>query len=157
MKTILLVLVISAITFAQTKSLNIGGAEIEIGMNEQVVWDMIPPDLNILRDDNGNMYITDKSDAPIGIIYFKNEKVYKVAKDWGTAYKSNVGQVFKTLWNILKQYNEELNNVKIIPLEKFTPNGEQNSIKFYINDYRYIDIRIQYNVTIFEVIEEPEI
>jgi hypothetical protein len=157
MKTILFVLVISTITIAQTKSLNIRGAEIEIGMNEKVVWDLIPYDLNILRDDDGNMIIADKSEATIGIIYFKNEKVYKVAKDSGTAYKTNVGQVFMTLSNILKQYGEELNNVKILPMESFTAKGEQNSIRFYINDYRYIDIKIQYNVSIFEVIEEPGI
>ena len=156
MKTILLTLSISLFTFAQSQSLNLRGIDIELGMNSKIVWDMISPNLNVLEDDDDNMYISDEHDVTIGIIYIKNETVYKVAKDWGTTYKSNVGQVFKILWKILKQYGDELNSVKISPLETFTPKGEQNSLRFYMNDYRYIDITIQHNVTIFEVIEEPE-
>ncbi len=156
MKIVFLVLTLSFISIAQTQSLNLRGTDIELGMNAKLVWDLIGSDLNVIEDDEGNMYITDKNDNTIGIIFFKNEIVVRVAKDWGTSYKSNVGQVFKTLWKILNQYKEELNNIKIDPMETFTPKGEQNTLRFYINDYKYIDIIIQNTVSIFEVIEEPE-
>jgi len=154
MKTVLLLLIISIVSIAQNKTLNLRGADIELGMNSKLVWDMINPELNILEDDNDNLYITDIHDNKIGIILVKDGIVVKVIKDWGTTYKSNVGQVFKILWNILKQYGEELNKVKIIPIETFTPNGEQTSLRFQINDYKYIEILIQNTVTIYEVIEE---
>jgi hypothetical protein len=154
MKTVLLLLSISIITIAQTKSLNLSGAEIELGMNSKIVWDILNSELNILEDDNGNMYITDKHDNKIGIIFVKDGIVVKVIKDWGTTYKSQVGQVFKTLWKIMKQYDEELNSVKILPLETYTPNGEQTSLRFQINNFKYIEILIQNTVTIYEVIEE---
>ena len=154
MKTILLLLSLSIVTFAQTRSLNLRGADIELGMNSKLVWDMIDPELNILEDDNDNLYITDKHDEKIGIIYIKDGIVVKVIKDWGTNYKTNVGQVFKILWKILKQYGEELNSVKISPLETFIPNGERTSLRLQMNDYKYIEILIQNTVTIYEVIEE---
>lgn len=154
MKTVLLLLSISIVAFAQTKSLNLRGAEIELGMNSKIVWDMINTDINIIEDDEDNMYLVDKHNNKIGIIYLKGGIVVKVVKDWGTSYKSHVGQVFKILWNILRQYGEELNKVKILPIATFTPNGEQNSLRFQINDYKYIEIVIQNTVTIYEVIEE---
>jgi len=48
-------------------------------------------------------------------IYFKNEKAVKIIKDWGTTYKTNAGQVFKILWNILKEKEKDLEKVTIVP------------------------------------------
>jgi hypothetical protein len=157
MKILSIFLFASYISFAQyqSQSLDLSGAKIELGMNSKIVWDMINPELNIFEDDNDNLYITDKHDNKIGIIYVKDGIVVKVIKDWGTTYKSNAGQVFKILWNILKQYREEeLKQIKILPIEEFKSNSQQNSLRFYMNNYRYIEIIIQHSVTIFEVIEE---
>ncbi len=157
MKTVLLLIFLfSIISFAQ-QSIVLRNNEIELGMSKEKVWETIDVDLNIIEDDEGSMYISDKNDNPIGIVQFENERVNKVLKDWGTAYKSNVGQVFLTLWRIFRQYGDEVEPVKVLPIQTFTPKGEKNSMQFVINEYRYIDIIIQHKVTIFEVLSEPEI
>src|SRR3970282_1899998 len=100
MKIALLLIALPIISFAQSKSLSLRGTDIELGMGIRLVWGLIDPQLNVLEDDTGNLYISDKYDNAIGIIFFKDEKVVKVVKDWGTTYKSNVGQVFKVLWKL---------------------------------------------------------
>jgi hypothetical protein len=157
MKTVLsLIILLSFISFAQTQSLVLRNNEIELGMSKDKVWETLDTDLNIIEDDAGSFFISDKNDNPIGIIQFNNEIVVKVIKDWGTGFKSNVGQVFLTLWRIFRQYGEEVEPVKVLPIQTFTPKGEKNSMQFVLDDYRYIDIMIQHKVTIFEVLAEPE-
>jgi len=158
MKTILsLIILFSVISFAQTQSLVLRNNEIVLGMSKDKVWEKLDTDLNIIEDDAGSLFISDKNDNPIGIIQFENERVSKVIKDWGTGFKSNVGQVFLTLWRIFRQYGEEVEPVKVLPIQTFTPKGEKNSMQFVINEYRYIDITIQHKVTIFEILAEPEV
>jgi hypothetical protein len=158
MKTVLsLIILLSIISSAQTKSLVLRNNEIELGMSVDKVWETLDTDLNVIEDDAGSFFISDKNDNPIGIIQFNNEIVVKVIKDWGTGFKSNVGQVFLTLWRIFRQYGDKVEPVKVIPIQTFTPKGEKNSMQFVIDDYRYIDIMIQHKVTIFEVLAEPEI
>ncbi|MBT8380513.1 MAG: hypothetical protein KJN64_14950 [Ignavibacteria bacterium] len=157
MKSVLsLVIIFSFIVNAQ-QSIMLRNNEIELGMSIDKVWGSIDTDLNVIEDDAGSLFISDKNDKPIGIVQFENERVNKVLKDWGTAYKSNVGQVFLTLWRIFRQYGEEVEPVKVLPIQSFTPKGEKNSMQFVIDEYRYIDITIQHKVTIFEVLTEPEI
>jgi hypothetical protein len=157
MKTALsLIILFSIATFAQ-QSILLRNNEIELGMSLDKVWETLDTDLNIIEDEAGSLYISDKNDNPIGIIQFENERVNKVLKDWGTGFKSNVGQVFLTLWRIFRQYGEEVDPVKVLPIQKFTPKGERNSMHFIIDEYRYIDITIQHKVTIFEVLAESEI
>ncbi len=157
MKTVLsLIILLSIISSAQTKSLVLRNNEIELGMSVDKVWETLDTDLNVIEDDAGSLFISDKNDNPIGIIQFNNEIVVKVIKDWGTGFKSNVGQVFLTLWRIFRQYGDKVEPVKVIPIQTFTPKGEKNSMQFVIDDYRYIDIMIQHKVTIFEVLAEPE-
>jgi hypothetical protein len=156
MKTVLSLIILFSITAYAQQLIVLRNNEIELGMSKEKVWETIDVDLNIIEDDEGSMYISDKNDNPIGIIQFENEKVNKVTKDWGTAYKSNVGQVFLTLWRIFRQYGEEVEPVKVLPIQTFTPKGEKNSMQFVIDEYRYIDIIIQHKVTIFEVLTEPE-
>jgi hypothetical protein len=156
MKTALsLICLLSIISFAQNQSIVLRNNEIELGMSKDRVWETIDTDLNVIEDDAGSFYISDKNDNPIGIIQFENERVVKVLKDWKTSFKSNVGQVFLTLWRIFRQYGDEVEPVKVLPIQAFTPKGEKNSIQFVIDDYRYIDITIQHKVTIFEVLQEP--
>lgn len=158
MKTVLsFIILFSILSSAQTQSLILRNNEIKLGMSKDKVWETLDTDLNIIEDDAGSFFISDKNDNPIGIIQFENERVNKVIKDWGTGFKSNVGQVFLTLWRIFRQYGEEVEPVKVLPIQTFTPKGEKNSMQFVINEYRFIDIIIQHKVTIFEVLEEPEI
>jgi hypothetical protein len=157
MKTILsLIILFSILVSAQNHSILLRNNEIELGMSKDKIWETLDTDLNIIEDEAGSFFISDKNDNPIGIIQFNNERVNKVLKDWGTGFKSNVGQVFLTLWRIFRQYGEEVEPVKILPIQVFTPKGEKNSMQFVINEYRYIDITIQHKVTIFEVLTEPE-
>jgi hypothetical protein len=156
MKTVLsIIILLSTTSFAQ-QSIVLRNNEIELGMSIDKVWESLDTDLNILEDDEGSFYVSDKNDNPIGIIQFENERVNKVLKDWGTSYKSNVGQVFLTLWRIFRQYGEEVEPVKVLPVQTFTPKGEKNSMQFVIDEYRYIEIIIQHKVTIMEVLTEPE-
>ena len=156
MKTLIILFLLSLSLFAQDKTMNIRGYEIELGMTMEEVWDNLKSDLNVVEDSDGNFYISDKYDAPVAIIMFKNEKAVKILKDWGTSNTSNVGQVFKTLWKIFKQYEKELDAVKVIPLETYTPKGDKTSLQFYITEKRFVDISIQHKVTIYEVLEEKE-
>ena len=156
MKTLIILFLLSLSLFAQDKTINIRGNEIELGMTMDQVWDNLKSDLNVIEESDGNFYISDKNNAPVGIIIFKDEKAVKILKDWGTSYTSNVGQVFKTLWKIFKQYEKELDAVKVLPIETYTPKGDKTSLQFYITENRFVDISIQHKVTIYEVIEEKE-
>lgn len=156
MKNIFILILLSLNLFAQDRAIDIRGYEIELGMTMEEVWDNLKSDLNVIEESDGNFYISDKNNAPVGIIIFKDEKAVKILKDWGTSYTSNVGQVFKTLWKIFKQYDKELDAVKVIPLETYSPKGDKTTLQFYITENRFVDISIQHKVTIYEVIEEKE-
>ena len=154
MKTFFLFILLSISIFSQDRTMILHGYEIQLGMSTDNIWDILKPELNIVEDKEGNFYVSDDKDNPVGIIYFKNEKVVKVVKDWGTTFKSNVGQVFQTLWKIFRQYGEELDSVKVLPIESYTPKGDRTSLQFYIKKNRYIDVTIQHSVTISEVLDE---
>jgi len=156
MKTLIILFLLSLSLFAQDRTINIRGNEIELGMTMDQVWDNLKSDLNVIEESDGNFYISDKNNAPVGIIIFKDEKAVKILKDWGTSYTSNVGQVFKTLWKIFKQYEKELDAVKVLPIETYSPKGDKTSLQFYITENMFVDISIQHKVTIYEVIEEKE-
>jgi len=157
MKTTIIFILLSFNLLAQDRTMNLRGYDVELGMSMMQVWEIFKSGFNVIEDEAGSFYISDKNDTPISIIVFKDEKVVKIMKDWGTTYKSNVGQVFKTLWKIFKQYDQELDTVKVIPLETFTPKGDKTTLQFYITENRYIDVTIQHSVTIFEIIEEKEL
>ena len=156
MKTIIVFILLSLSILAQDRSIVFHGYEIQLGMSMDNIWDLLKPDLNVVEDKEGNFYVSDDKDNPVGIIYLKNEKVIKVVKDWGTTIKSNVGQVFQTLWKIFRQYGEELDSVTILPLETYSPKGDRTSLQFHINKNRYIEVIIQHSVTISEVLQEAE-
>jgi hypothetical protein len=155
MKTLCVFILFSVSILPQETTMVFHGNKIQLGMSMDSIWDLLKPELNVVEDKEGNFYVSDDKDNPVGIIYFKNEKVVKVVKDWGTTFKSNVGQVFQTLWKIFRQYGEELDAVKVLPLETYTPKGDRTSLQFYIKKNRYIDVTIQHSVTISEVLEEP--
>jgi hypothetical protein len=157
MKFIALLLFLPIIIFAQPKPLNLAGYDIELGMSEEYVYDLLGPKFRLDVDQNDNLFISDNSDNTVGIIYFKNQKVIKIVKDWGSGNKNNVSSVFKTLWNVFRQSGEESKLLKVMPLEIYTPSGEEYSLQFYINKYRYVDIKIFHSVYIYEVLVEPEI
>jgi len=157
MKTTIIFILLSFNLLAQDRTMNLRGYDVELGMSMMQVGEIFKSGFNVIEDEAGSLYISDKNDAPVSVIIFKDEKVVKIMKDWGTTYKSNVGQVFKTLWNIFKQYDKELDAVKIIPLETFTPKGDKTNLQFYLTENRYIDVTIQHSVTILEIIEEKEL
>lgn len=157
MKTTIIFILLSFNLLAQDRTMNLRGYDVELGMSMMQVGEIFKSGFNVVEDEAGSLYISDKNDAPVSVIIFKDEKVVKIMKDWGTTYKSNVGQVFKTLWNIFKQYDKELDAVKIIPLETFTPKGDKTNLQFYLTENRYIDVTIQHSVTILEIIEEKEL
>ena len=155
MKTIFLILILTLTVYAQDRTMNLRGYEVELGMDMMQVWDKLKSGFNVVEESDGTFYISDKKNDPVGVIIFKNEKAVKIIKDWGTRTKSNVGQVFKTLWNILKQYEKDLDETKLVPLETYTEKGSRFSMIIYLADYRYLEITIQHTVTILEVLEEP--
>jgi len=155
MKTIFILFLFSLNLIAQNNSMELQGYEIQLGMTMEQVWEQLKSGLNVIEDEAGNFYISDKNDTPVGIIVFENEVAVKIMKDWGTNNKINVGQVFKTLWNVLKQYEKDLDVTKIIPLETFTQKGSKYTLQIYLTENRYLDIAIQHTVTILEVLEEP--
>jgi len=156
MKTIFILFLLSFSIYAQDSSISLRGNEIKLGMTMEQVWDNLKSGLNVVEDDDGNFYISDKYDAPVGIIIFKDEKVVKILKDWGTSFTSNVGQVFRTLWKIFKQYDKELDAIKILPIETYSPKGDKTSLQFFITENHFIDVTIQHSVTIYEIIMEKE-
>jgi hypothetical protein len=155
MKTIFFLFLLSLNLIAQDKSMNLRGYEVELGMTMDQVWEKLKSGFNVIEDEEGRFFISDKYDAPIGIVFFENEIAVKIIKDWGTSNTSNVGQVFKVLWNVLKQYEKGLEAVKMLPLETFTPRGSKYALQIFLSDNRYIDITIQHSVTILEVLQEP--
>ena len=158
MKSIVFLSFLPIIIFAQSNSLNLGGYNIELGMGEEYVYELFGPKFRLDVDEMDNWYISDESsDNIIGIIYFQNEKVVKIVKDWASGNKNNVGSVFKTLWNVFRQFGEESKLLKVMPKEMYTPTGEEYSLQFYISEYRYVDIKIFHAVYIYEVVVESGI
>ena len=100
MKIISFILIMAGLSFAQQQSMHMAGLNIELGMDKETIINMI--DFNIyidMEDDAGNIFLSHKaSEKAVGIIDFKNNKVVKIQKDWGTSLQSNVGKVFKILW-----------------------------------------------------------
>lgn len=137
--------------------MNLRGYEVELGMDMMQVWEKLKSGFNVVEETDGTFYISDKKNEAVGVIIFKDEIAVKIIKDWGTRTKNNVGQVFKILWNILKQYEKDLDDTKLVPLETFTEKGSKTSLIIYLTDNRYLEITIQHTVTILEVLEEPVI
>ena len=159
MKLISIFLIVAGFSIAQQQSMHMAGLDIELGMDKETLLNMI--DFNVymeLEDDAGNIFLSNKgSDQPVGIINFKDNRVVKIQKDWGTSLQSNVGKVFKILWKIFRQYGQETELLKVMPNEIFTPTHEQYSLNFYIDENRYVEILIQHRVLIFEVLEATDV
>lgn len=156
MKSAIIIILLSLNLFAQDNTMNIRDHEIKLGMDMMEVWDILGPDFNVIEDDAGNFFVSDNKDNAVCVVYFKNEKAVKIIKDWGTTYKTNAGQIFKSLWIILKEHEKDLNSVKIIPQQTYSSQGDKSSILIYITENRYLEITIKFNVTILEVLEVKE-
>ncbi len=156
MKTFFLFLILTLTISAQDRTMNLRGYDVELGMDMMQIWEKLKSGFNVVEDETGSFFISDQNNEPVGVIFFENEIAVKIIKDWGTTNKSNVGQVFKILWNILKQYEKDLDAVKLIPLETFTPKGSKYAFQIYLSENRFLDITIQHSVTILEVIEEKK-
>jgi hypothetical protein len=157
MKTFFLMIILAFTLSAQDRTMNLRGYDVELGMDMMQVWEKLKSGFNVIEEEDGTFYISDNKNEPVGVIIFKDEIAVKIIKDWGTRTKSNVGQVFKTLWNILKQYEKDLDETKLIPLETFSEKGSTFSLIIYLTASRYLEITIQHTVTILEVLEEPKI
>jgi hypothetical protein len=155
MKIFFVLIVFTICIFPQDRTMNLRGYDVELGMDMMQVWERLKSGFNVIEDEDSSFYISDNKNEPVGVIIFKNERAVKIIKDWGTKTKSNVGQVFKTLWNILKQYEKDLDETKLVPLETYTEKGSRFSMIIYLAEYRYLEITIQHTVTILEVLEEP--
>lgn len=156
MKSAIIIILLSLNLFAQDSTMNVHGYEIKLGMSMMDAWDMLGPNFNVIEDEAGNFFVSDNKDNPVCVIYFKDEKAVKIIKDWGTTYKTSVGQVFKTLWVILKEYETDLNSVKIIPQQSYSSDGDKSNLIIYLKENRYLEITIRFNVTILEVLEIKE-
>ena len=135
--------------------MNIRGLEVKLGMDIDDVWDLLSSKYNVIEDEN-NFYVSDNKDIPVCVITFENDKVEKIIKDWGTTYKTNAGQVFKILWNILREHEKDLNDVKIVPEQLFNADGDRSNILIYLSENRRLEINIRFNVTILEILESPK-
>jgi hypothetical protein len=155
MKIFFVLIVFTICIFPQDRTMNLRGYDVELGMDMMQVWERLKSGFNVIEDEDSSFYISDNKNEPVGVIIFKNEKAVKIIKDWGTKTKSNVGQVFKTLWNILKQYEKDLDETKLVPLETYTEKGSKFALQIYLAENRFLDITIQHTVTILEVLEEP--
>ena len=134
--------------------MNIRGLEVNLGMDIDDVWDLLSSKYNVIEDEN-NFFVSDNKDNPVCVITFENDKVQKIIKDWGTTYKTNAGQVFKILWNILREHEKDLNDVKIVPEQLFNADGDRSNILIYLSENRRLEINIRFNVTILEILDTP--
>jgi hypothetical protein len=135
--------------------MNIRGTDVKLGMDIDDVWDILSSNYNVIEDEN-IFYVSDNKDNPVCVIFFENDKVVKIIKDWGTTFRTNAGQVFKILWNILKEHEKDLDDVKIVPEQIFDANGDKSNILIYLSENRYLEINIRFNVTILEILESPK-
>lgn len=75
MKLIVLLTFIPLFIFTQPKSLNLAGYNIEIGMDEEYVYELLGPKFRLDVDENDNLFISENSsENTIGIIHFKNRR-----------------------------------------------------------------------------------
>ena len=154
MKSTLLILLFTISIFPQDDVMNVRGLEVKLGMDIDDVWDLLSSKYNVIEDES-TFYVSDNKDNPVCVIYFENDKVQKIIKDWGTTFKTNAGQVFKILWNILREHEKDLNDVKIVPEQLFTADGDRSNILIYLAENRRLEINIRFNVTILEILDSP--
>ena len=140
MKTFFVLLLFTICIFPQDRTMNLRGYDIELGMDMMQVWEKLKSGFNVVEDEDSSFYISDKNNEPVGVIEFKNEIAVRIIKDWGTTTKSNVGQVFKILWNILKQYEKDLDATKLVPIETYTEKGSKFSMLIYLAENRFLEI-----------------
>ena len=155
MKSALLILLFAINIFPQNDVMNVRGMEVKLGMDIDDVWDLLSSNYNVVEDDN-TFYVSDNKDNPVCVVFFKDDKVEKIIKDWGTTFRTNAGQVFKVLWNILKEHEKDLNDVKIVPEQIFDANGDKNNIIIILTENRHLEINIRFNVTILEILDSPK-
>ena len=156
MKSAIIIFMLSFMLFAQDDLMKVRNYEIKLGMNVDDVWNMLSSEFNIVEDEAGTFYVSDNMDNPVCVIYYVDEKVVKIIKDWGSTYKTNAGQVFKLLWNILKEHEKDLNDVKIVPEQTFSAQGEKSNLLIYLTENRYLEITIRFNVTILEILQAKQ-
>jgi hypothetical protein len=154
MKSALLILFLAISIYPQDTVMNIRGLEVKLGMDIDDVWDLLSSKYNVIEDEN-NFFVSDNKDNPVCVITFESDKVQKIIKDWGTTYKTNAGQVFKILWNILREHEKDLNDVKIVPEQLFNADGDRSNILIYLSENRRLEINIRFNVTILEILDTP--
>lgn len=152
MKSAIIIILFAFTLIAQNDIMKIQDQELKLGMNIDDVWDVLASKYNVVEEKD-IFYVSDNMNNPVCVVYFKNEKVIKIIKDWGTTYKTNVGQVFKVLWNIFKEYEKDLDDVKITPQQTFNAQGDKFNLVITLQENRYLDISIKFNVTILEVLE----
>ena len=155
MKSALLILLFAINIFPQDDVMNVRGMEVKLGMDIDDVWDLLSSNYNVVEDDN-TFYVSDNKDNPVCVVFFEDDKVEKIIKDWGTTFRTNAGQVFKVLWNILKEHEKDLNDVKIVPEQIFDANGDKNNIIIILTENRHLEINIRFNVTILEILDSPK-
>jgi len=155
MKSALLILFLAISIYPQDTVMNIRGLEVKLGMDIDDVWDLLSSNFNVIEDEN-TFYVSDNKDNPVCVVFFKDDKVEKIIKDWGTTFRTNAGQVFKVLWNILKEHEKDLNDVKIVPEQIFDANGDKNNIIISLTENRHLEINIRFNVTILEILDSPK-
>lgn len=155
MKSALLILLFAISIYPQDDVMNVRGMEVKLGMDIDNVWDLLSSNYNVIEDEN-TFYVSDSKDNPVCVVFFKDDKVEKIIKDWGTTFRTNAGQVFKVLWNILREHEKDLNDVKIVPEQIFDANGDKNNIIIILTENRHLEINIRFNVTILEILESPK-
>lgn len=156
MRSAIIIILFSITLFAQDSTMVVRDHELKLGMNIDDVWDELATDFNVIENSDNNFEVYDNMNNPVCLVFFKKEKVIKIIKDWGTTYKTNAGQVFKILWNILKEHEKDMDDVKIVPKQTFSGQGDKFNLLIYITDDRYLEISIKFNVTILEVLEEKQ-
>lgn len=144
-KFIVLLFVISGISFAQDQSITIGNTSLKIGMELESVLGQLEKSLYVEEDLNTDnlfaIWDSKKRNFNYGSLKFdENNKLVMINKFWSSVVNDSHSQVFEQLIKLLDIYKKD-GEIKVETKEVFQPNYQSKMLSF-IQGNKVIEISI---------------
>jgi hypothetical protein len=144
-KFIVLLFIISGISFAQDQGITIGNTSLKIGMELEFVLGQLEKSLYVEEDFNTDnlfgIWDSNKRNFNYGSLKFdENNKLVMINKFWSSVVNDSHSQVFEQLIKLLDIYKKD-GEIKVETKEVFQPNYQSKMLSF-IQGNKVIEVSI---------------
>jgi hypothetical protein len=144
-KFIVLLFIISGISFAQDQGITIGNTSLKIGMELESVLGQLEKSLYVEEDFNTDnlfaIWDSNKRNFNYGSLKFdENNKLVMINKFWSSVVNDSHSQVFEQLIKLLDIYKKD-GEIKVETKEVFQPNYQSKMLSF-IQGNKVIEVSI---------------